>query len=60
MNPFRRKPVPWWHGLIALVALVTLPFWVVGLIGLIAAAFGGNIFPLLLVMLLALWIIAEL
>ena len=57
---FYRRRSPWWHGLIALVVIFTLPFWIAGLLGLIAAAFGGNIFPLIIVMFLALYVIAEL
>jgi hypothetical protein len=45
---------------IALIALFTFPLWLAGLFGIIATAFGGNPFPLILVLFGALWVIAEL
>lgn len=57
---FYRRRSPWWHGLIALIAILTLPFWLAGLLWLFAVACGGNIFPLIIVMFLALYAIAEL
>jgi hypothetical protein len=57
---YRRRPVTIWSGLLALILLFTVPWWAAMILGAIASAFGGNLFPIAIFIFVALWIIAYL
>jgi len=55
---FYRRDTPTWAVILAVILLFTIPWWLMAILGAIAAAFGGNLFPLFLLVFIGLWIIS--